>query len=194
MAVPTSDVKVVWQAFHQRLHGFILQRVKNSTDADDILQEVFIRIYQRLDTVREMDRLQSWIFQITRYAIIDYYRKADRQPHLISEQALETLVTEEDAIVFNQQMAACLRPLLDHLPDPYREAIQLTELEGMSQVEIAPVLGLSVSGMKSRVQRGRQKLKTLLQSCCQLELDVIGNVVEYEMKDVSMCRSCGLVE
>ncbi|AKG21571.1 RNA polymerase sigma factor SigZ [Calothrix sp. 336/3] len=194
MAATTSDVKAIWQEFHQRLRGFILQRVNNPTDTDDILQEVFVRIYQRLTTVRESDRLQSWVFAIARNAIIDYYRKVDRQPELTSVTALETLAMDEDPEVFNQQMAGCLRPLLEHLPAPYREAVQLAEFEGITQAAIAKELGISLSGMKSRVQRGRQKLKDLLQTCCEIELDAMGNVIEYEMKNLSMCRSCGLTK
>lgn len=194
MAATTNEVNAIWQEFHQRLRVFISQRVNNPADADDILQEVFVRIYQRLATIRESDRLQSWIFQITRNAIIDYYRKVARQPEFTTEAALETLAMDEDPAVFNQQMAGCLRPLLEHLPEPYREAVQLAELEGMSQSAIAQELGISLSGMKSRVQRGRQKLKALLQTCCQIELDATGNVIEYEMKDLPMCRSCGLAE
>jgi RNA polymerase sigma-70 factor (ECF subfamily) len=194
MATSTSDLKTVWQEFHQRLRGFILKRVHNPADVDDILQEVFVRIYQRLTTIRDTDRLQSWIFQIARNAIIDYYRKAARQPKFTSEDALNTLAMDDAQEVFNQEMASCLRPLLEHLPVPYREAVQLAELEGMTQSAIAQELGISVSGMKSRVQRGRQKLKELLQTCCQIELDAVGNVIEYEIKDMPMCRSCGLAK
>jgi len=66
----------------------------------------------------------------------------------------------------------------------------------LSNVEqaIAQELGISVSNMKSRVQRRRQKLKELLQTCCQLQMDAVGNVIEYEMKDIPMCRSYGLAE
>lgn len=194
MMTPTSDIKTVWQAFHQRVQGFIWHKVNNPADADDILQDVFIRISQNLTTVRDSDRLQSWIFQITRNAIIDYYRKVDRQPQFTSEDALETLTGDEDAVVFNREMASCLHPLLDYLPAPYREAVKLTEFEGKTQRSSAQALGISVSGIKSRVQRGRQKLKELLQTCCQIELDIVGNVIEYEMKDTSMCRSCGLTK
>ncbi|PMB52916.1 RNA polymerase sigma factor SigZ [Fischerella thermalis CCMEE 5201] len=194
MATTTNDVKAIWQEFHQRLRGFVLQRVNNPADADDILQEVFVRIHQHLTTVRASDRLQSWIFAITRNAIIDYYRKVERQPGFTSEAALETLAVDEDPEIFNQQMASCLRPLLEHLPEPYREAVHLAELEGMTQAAIAQELGISLSGMKSRVQRGRQKLKDLLQTCCQIEMDATGNVIEYEMKDLPMCRSCGLTK
>lgn len=194
MAAKTSEIKVIWQEFHQRLRSFILQRVNNPADADDILQEVFVRIYQHLTTIQDSDRLQSWIFQITRNAVIDYYRKVARQPQFTSETTLETWVMDENPEIFNQQMAGCLRPLLEHLPEPYREAVQLSELEGMTQAAIAQELSISLSGMKSRVQRGRQKLKVLLQNCCQIEMDTAGNVIEYEMKDLPMCRSCGLAE
>ncbi|OLP18484.1 RNA polymerase sigma factor SigZ [Leptolyngbya sp. 'hensonii'] len=194
MATPTSDLKPIWQEFHRRLRGFIQQRVKHPADADDILQEVLIRIHQHLATMRDTDRLQSWVFQITRNAIIDYYRKAGRQPEFTSENVLETLAMEGEPVVFNQEMAGCLRPLLQHLPAPYREAVQLAELDGLTQRAIAQKLGMSVSGIKSRVQRGREKLRALLQTCCQIELDAVGNVIEYEMKDMPMCRSCGLAE
>ncbi|MBW4667333.1 MAG: RNA polymerase sigma factor SigZ [Cyanomargarita calcarea GSE-NOS-MK-12-04C] len=194
MVSTTSGVKAVWQEFHQRLRGFITQRVNNPADVDDILQEVFVRIYQRVTTLRDTERLESWIFQITRNAIIDYYRKAYHQPEFTTEDALEVLAIDEDPVVFNQQMAACLRPLLEHLPEPYRKALQLAEFEGRTQKAIAQELGISLSGMKSRVQRGRQKLKELLQTCCQLQMDAVGNVIEYEMKDIPMCRSCGLAE
>jgi RNA polymerase sigma-70 factor (ECF subfamily) len=192
MATTTSDQKAIWQEFHQRLRGFIAQRVNNPADVDDILQEVFVRIYQRLTTVRNSDRLGSWIFQIARNAIIDYYRKAYRQHEFTTEDLLESQAIDEDPVVFNQEMAACLRPLLEQLPEPYREAVKLAELEGMTQRAIAEELGISLSGMKSRVQRGRQKLKELLQTCCQIQMDAVGNVIEYEMKDISMCHSCGL--
>ncbi|MBW4622370.1 MAG: hypothetical protein KME17_23820 [Cyanosarcina radialis HA8281-LM2] len=91
-------------------------------------------------------------------------------------------------------MASCLRPLLEYLPASYRQAVQLADLDGMTQRAIAQELGISLSGMKSRVQRGRQKLKELLQTCCQIELDAVGNAIDYEMNDLSMCRSCGLAE
>lgn len=83
--------------------------------------------------MQDTDRLQSWIFQITRNAIFDYYRKASRQPQLVPEAALATLMMEDDSVVFNQQMADCLRPLLEYLPQHYREAVQLVELDGMPQ-------------------------------------------------------------
>jgi RNA polymerase sigma-70 factor (ECF subfamily) len=160
--------------------------VNNPADVDDILQEVFVRIYQRSITVRNSDRLQSWIFQSARNAIIAYYRKAYRQHEFTTEYPLEPQAIDEDPAVFNQQMAACLSPLLEQLPEPYRKAVQLAELEGMTQMAIAQKLGISVSGMKSRVQRGRQKLRDLLQNCCQIQIDAVGNVIQYEMKDMSI--------
>jgi len=193
MATMTKDLNAIWREFHQRLHDFIARRVKSSMEADDIFQDVFMRIHQHLTTVQDSERLGSWIFQITRHAIIDHYRKGYRQHELMTDDELEALaVDEEDPMAFNQKMAACLRPLLERLPESYREALQLVELDGLTQQAAARRLGLSVSGMKSRVRRGRHKLKELLQTCCQIEMDSVGNIIEYEMKDLPMCRSCGL--
>lgn len=194
MATTTSDLKEIWQAFHQRLRGFIAQRVHNPDDVDDILQEVFLKIYQQLTGVRNTERLGSWIFTIARNAIIDHYRKAYRHREFTTEDSLEPEFIAEDPAVFNQQMAACLHPLLAHLPETYREALQLVEFEGLTRAKVAEELGISLSGMKSRVQRGRQKLKDLLQTCCEIEIDAVGNAIDYEMKNISMCRSCGLAK
>lgn len=194
MATTTSDLKTIWQEFQQKLRGFIAQRVNNPADVDDILQEVFVKIHQQLASVTNTERIGSWIFTIARNAIIDHYRKAYRHRELSTDNSLEAEFLAEDPIVFNQQMAACLRPLLVHLPETYREALQLVEFEGLTQRKVAEELGISVSGMKSRVQRGRQKLKDLLQTCCEIQIDAVGNAIDYEMKNISMCRSCGLAK
>jgi RNA polymerase sigma-70 factor (ECF subfamily) len=194
MVTTTTDLPEIWKEFHRRLRGFIAQQVNNPADVDDILQDVFLRIHQRLGTLRDSDRLGSWIFQIARHTIIDYYRKAYRQHELPSENIPEVSTTDEDTRFFHQQMAGCLRPLLSQLPETYREAVARVELEGLTQKQVAEALGISISGMKSRVQRGRQKLKTLLETCCEIQLDTVGNAIDYEIKDLTLCRTCGLVK
>ncbi|NCJ07887.1 RNA polymerase sigma factor SigZ [Synechococcales cyanobacterium C] len=188
-----SDLIALWQAFHDRLYRFIQQRVQNPTDADDILQEVFLRIHHRLSTVRDRDRLVSWIFQIARHAVIDYYRAAAKQREVTNEQEIDLAAspwTEEEAVAtLNQELATCLQPMLKALPASYQKAIALVELEGMTQKAAAEQLGLSLSGAKSRVQRGRQKLKAMLLQCCEIQRDRLGNVIDYQAKATASCGS-----
>jgi RNA polymerase sigma-70 factor (ECF subfamily) len=80
-----------------------------------------------------------------------------------------------------------MRPLVSRLPDKYREALELTEFEGLSQVAAAERLGLSTSGMKARVQRARGQLRDLLLDCCQVELDRRGGVAAFR----SRAGGCG---
>jgi RNA polymerase sigma-70 factor, ECF subfamily len=186
-----KEMTDLWQTFHDRLHQFIRQRVQNPADADDIVQEVFLRIHQRLSTLKEPDRLVPWMFQIARNAVIDYYRSPLRRREIpLADQVEQPLSDSQDdhEPSLHRELASCLRPFLANLPDTYRIPLQLVELQGMTQRKVASQLALSISGAKSRVQRGRQKLKALLLQCCEVQLDQVGNVISYQSRKAG-CRA-----
>ncbi len=83
------------------------------------------------------------------------------------------------------ELAGCLRPMIDRLDTTYREALVLVELDRLTHRAAAERLGLSLSGMKSRVQRGRRRLKRLLRECCIIELDRRHRVVDYAVREGS---------
>lgn len=194
------DTHAIWSEFGHRLRAFIRQRVRTEEDADDILQEVFLRVHRHAGGVSQSDRLTSWLFQVTRNAIVDYYRAPARreQPEsIVGEAALERpdAATSEpepdlDSVQARQELASCLRPMVDRLPPLYREAVALVDLSGLPQTEAAGQLGLSVSGMKSRVQRGRRGLKEILVACCPVQLDGGGRVVDFD-RPHARCSHCG---
>jgi RNA polymerase sigma-70 factor (ECF subfamily) len=195
----TPTVEEVWHELHDRLHAFISRRVRRPEDADDILQEVMLRIHRHGADLEDVDRVTSWVYRITSNAIADYYRKPARR-ELPSGEATDIpesvappppgIWAEPDAAELRAELSGCLRPFTARLPESYREAIELTEFQGISQVEAAGRLGLSVSGMKTRVQRGRGQLKDLLLDCCHIELDTRGGVADYRSKRGS-CSTCG---
>jgi RNA polymerase sigma-70 factor (ECF subfamily) len=88
-------------------------------------------------------------------------------------------------------LLASFRRMITELPEPYREAVQLTELEGLTQQELATRLGISLSGAKSRVQRGRAMLKDMLLECCRFEFDRRGGIVGCEPRKKAACKECG---
>lgn len=191
----------IWAEFGHQLRGFITRRVDNAADADDILQEVFLRIHQHRDSVQQADRLGAWLFQVTRNAIADHYRAPVRRREVIAGASADLELAasghddgahEEEAAreadQANRELATCLRPIIERLPEIYREAVVLADLDGLTQREVAERLGLSVSGAKSRVQRGRQAIKAMLQECCQIQVDAGGRVTGYEVQS-SSCRS-----
>lgn len=172
----TQPLENLWDQYCRRLLAFIRQRVSNDADAEDILQEVFIRIHRNLCCASEWNKPESWIYTVTRNLIIDYYRRRRDWAEIP-----ETLITEVD---FEEpdaeaQLALSLRETIDVLPEPYRQALIMTEYQGLSQKELAEKLGLSYSGAKSRLQRARLKLRDLLLACCHFELDRRGRIIDY---------------
>ena len=197
-----QPMQQIWTDFGHQLRGFIARRVDNAADADDILQDVFLRIHQHGNSVQRTDRLGAWLFQVTRNAIADHYRAPERRREVIASAGIEPEIdrrddaaqaaeAERDAVQANRELATCLRPIIDRLPEIYRDAVVLADLERITQREVAGRLGLSVSGAKSRVQRGRQAIKAMLQDCCRIQLDAGGRVTGYEMQSASCAEGTG---
>ena len=185
----------VWSELRANIRGFVGRRVRQPADVDDIVQRVFLQVHRALPTLRDSDRLHAWVYQTTRRAIADYYRApshtrevpagaaVDLAPH-VADTADD--VADESAL---QELSTCLKPLISSLGPADREALQLVEFEGVTQVEAAERLGLSVSGMKSRVQRARLHLRTALDECCRIALDRRGGIISYEAR-TDQCGTC----
>lgn len=164
---PSVQTEDVWEEFRERLLIFIKRHVRDDALAEDILHDVFIKIHKNLGSVRDGKGLKSWMYQITRNTIIDYYRGREK----VAERPREFVAKESgsDSVLALQDISHCLQSLLEHLPEKYREAVVACDVEGRSQKAFAEQAGLSLSGAKSRVQRGRAMLKASLQQCCQCE-------------------------
>jgi len=171
-----ATTEEIWTAFRQRLYSYVRARSRSSQDAEDILQDVFVKVHLRLETLEDDTRLTSWLHRVTHNTIVDHYRKKTAPP---TDQEPPGAL-EDDSPIAEQRLAPFLRDLIDDLPAIYREALTLTELEGLSQNEMGNRLGLSTSGAKSRVQRGRAMVREQLLDCCHIELDRRRHVIEYE--------------
>ena len=171
----TFDLESAWTDAASKLRGYIRSRVADHAAAEDILHDVFLKAHARAAQLQSIDNLAGWLFMITRNAVIDHYRTV--RPH---EEFPEHLPAAEDdpADETSEAMRNAFRRMVFELPEPYREALVLTEFEGLTQKALAGRLGISISGAKSRVQRGREKLKATLLECCQLEFDRRGNVLD----------------
>jgi RNA polymerase sigma-70 factor (ECF subfamily) len=200
-AIMTKTTQELWQLVHDGLHAFIAKRVNDQGHVEDILQDVFVRVHRQMDRVNDPRRIISWIYQITRNAIIDHYRKPGRQREIpsglsaelegIDEVAQTSTATHPgDMAEPRAELAACLRPMIERLPQDYRDAITLVEIDGLTQQAAATQMGLSLSGMKSRVQRGRAQLKQMLDDCCLIELDRRKGVIDYQSRRAD-CNLCG---
>lgn len=167
-----------WQQFSSKLKNYLLQRVSDEQIADDLLQETFIRIHRKLDDITDTDHVSSWLLQIARNSIIDHYRAAARNQDE-STAFIESETDDEERNV-NEMVMGWLPDMTAQLPATYREAVELCKLQRIPQQQIADHLGISLSGAKSRIQRGRKKLKQLVFDCCLFKWDRRGNILGYQ--------------
>jgi RNA polymerase sigma-70 factor (ECF subfamily) len=197
MPVSTSSAPAdeLWTVLHERLRGFVGRRIGDPHAADDVAQEVLLRLHRSLGDLRLEDRLDAFAYRIARNAIIDHYRSRASAKEIPA--APDDLVTRIDADgdtdqdlnegQGRQELARCLAPLIRQLPEPYREALTLTDLGKLSQVEAARVAGLSVPGMKTRVQRARAQVHELLTGCCDVALDDGRRIAEVQRTGPCAC-------
>ena len=178
-----ATVEQAWMTFHTPLLQFVRRRVADKASAEDILQDVFLKAHTHIDTLSDTAKLQSWLYQLTRNAVIDHYRRT-RVTVTISEDVPAFVQEDENDAV--AQLTPAVKAMVAELPDIYHEALRLTEYEGLTQKELAERLGISVSGAKSRVQRARQMLRQMLLDCCHFELDRRNAIISYQPR----CACC----
>jgi len=178
-----SAARGAWQELEGKLRPFVARRVQSPTDTDDVLQDIFLRMQRGLPALREDERFGPWVYQVARNAVADHWRTTMRRPLVSSETASEPVCDApnlDEADEVERELARYMALFVAMLPSPYREALTLTELEGLTQKDAAVMLGLSLSGMKSRVQRGRRHLRKALEDCCYIALDARGRVMSCE--------------
>jgi RNA polymerase sigma-70 factor (ECF subfamily) len=173
-AARRDPVGPAYVALRDGLRHFIRRRVAED-HVDDLVQEVFLRMQEHADALRDEERLAAWAYRIARNVIVDHHRRDHAR---VAREEVAVEADERDANV-NEIVAGWLRPMLALLPDEYAEALELVELEGLTQKELAERAGISLSGAKSRVQRARQMLEGVVRACCDLEQDVRGNVIGF---------------
>jgi RNA polymerase sigma-70 factor, ECF subfamily len=163
-----------------QIRPFVERRVAPA-DVDDVMQEILERVHSGVDALDDDTRFVAWLHRVARNAIIDHHRRGGRRDAKHDAFAAEQRddgagAADPDAVA---SLSVFVRAFIEMLPSPYREALQLTELDGLTMREAAEREDVSVSGMKSRVQRGRRLLRELFEACCEIALDARGRVVEY---------------
>lgn len=173
----------LWQRFGADLTAFVRRRVAPD-DAEDVVQDIFVRIHDKLPQLEDETRVAGWVHRIARNAIADHHRRARPTQALLEEPAAEP--APEDAAA-EKEVAGWLRGFIEELPEAQRDALERTELGGLSQKALAEELGLSPSGARTRVQRARTALKDKLLRCCHVELDRRGTVIDYRSRRSDCC-------
>lgn len=180
----TADRAVTWDGFTRRVTGFVRGRVDPGA-VDDVVGEVLLKLVRHRDALESADDPSAWVTRVAANAVTDHHRRRAAERRLLERAAREPDVTvlEDASDPLPPDLAECLEPFLATLPAPYAEALRLTDLEGRTQADAARALGLSVSGMKSRVQRARAQLREALLACCEFELDRRGRVIDVQRRE-----------
>jgi len=179
------NIESIWQGYSVQLKRFLAGRVSDPADVDDLLQEILIKTHRSVSSLKSSDKLKPWLYQLAANTVADFYRKKGRQRPLDADDLWygEHNETETD------QFSECMLPFVDALPDDTSTLLRAVDIDGRPQKEIAAELGISYSTLKSRVQRGRGRLRSLLEECCHFELDRHGNIVSYQQRPGS-CKGC----
>ncbi|MCO6486926.1 MAG: RNA polymerase sigma factor SigZ [Phaeodactylibacter sp.] len=177
------EAEAIWIKVQAKLKAFVRAKIRDEASADDVLQEIFLKMHQNLHQLREEEKAEYWLFRIAQNAVNDHFR--ERKTLSKPAPSPEAPLTEKEKQIqaLTEEVSQWLPFMLELLPGKYRQALYLTEVEGISQRELAEKLGISYSGAKSRVQRGREKLRDIVLQCCEVATDKYGNVLGYQPRE-----------
>ena len=171
-----GDLHTLWRVNEVRLRKYVSRRVRDRSAVEDIIQDVYVKALQKFSTISSPEHGDNWLFRITVNTVIDYYRHPQSSTGLPEDLAFPELHSDEVT-----ELACCLRPMIETLPAKYKEAVIMSELDGLPQREVARHSGISLSGAKSRVQRGREQLEQAIRRCCDIKVEKNG-IVGYEQR------------
>lgn len=180
-----TTVEQAWHEYQRKLFSFIRSKVDSSEDAEDILNDVFASLIKKAGDNDNPNNIASWLYRVTRNRIVDYYRTKKR-----FEELPEDLATESEGSNIVGQLSSCMLPMIKALPKTYQQPLILSEIEGKKYKEVAEELGLTLSAVKSRILRGREKLHKSMISCCTFYRNHAGNIVDYEQNGSNSCDDC----
>lgn len=188
MTDTTSDIDKIYVAIRNSLRNYIRRRVGEEI-ADDLLHDIFVKAQAAINTNHAPKNLPGWLYAAARTTIIDYYRANNMIRDQIDENMSEIPDDDDDTVI--QELATCIKPLIEELPDKYRDTLIATDIENKTMQSVAHEHGLSVSAIKSRASRGRVMLKEKLLGCCHVEMQN-GRLTDYHHHSLSKCGDlCG---
>ena len=171
----------LWFDLYGEVKKFVAKRVRCTAAVEDIVQNVFLKVYVNLAQVADPTKIKPWVYQIARNSIVDYYRS--RMHKTVVWEEGEVGAAEDSAETdFSQEVLICMKEAIPKLPAVYQDALTLT-LGGLTHKQVSERLGISLSAAKSRIQRGRERLRRKLTECCHIEADLYGNIVDFAVKE-----------
>lgn len=171
-----DQISGFWDGYKDALRNYIYKIVKDGDTANELSHEVLMKVYSSCCSGRPIRNIRSWLFQIAYNTCMDHFKKSGRTSELKSD-----IVEDEENLVY-REAAEFIAPLLQLLPKKYAEPLQLSDIGGMKQQEVAEKLGLSHTAVKTRIHRGRKLLKDQITECFHVEVDQSGQLTAFQVK------------
>ncbi|HYW68851.1 MAG TPA: sigma-70 family RNA polymerase sigma factor [bacterium] len=175
------DFDEVFKTYENPIHGYVLKMVGDETTADDLTQEIFVKVHRKLGSFEGKSKLSTWIYRIATNACLDHFRSSAHKRGKTTISLEEGLGPEDaracndstriDDEVVRDEMGGCVREYVDALPGNYRAVIVLHDFQGLKNREIAEIMGCSLDTAKIRLHRARRRLEASLQSGCEFYRD-----------------------
>jgi RNA polymerase sigma-70 factor (ECF subfamily) len=177
------NIENLWKNVYGKIFGYVSKHVKDLDETNDIIQNTFIKVREHIDELKHPGKAEQWMFRIAQNSMYDYFREKKKESEL--QKNLQISIQNDgneanESIIKTQNLSDYAGFISNSLPEKYRIAVYMADIEGKSMKEVATALDLSVSGAKSRVQRGRKMIKELILQCCQVQTDVYGNIIDYK--------------
>lgn len=153
---------------------YLERYVGNRTIAEDLQQETLVRIAKGLPAFAGRSSLKTWAFSIASRVAADYFRQPDRQAQIVDLDEVGEVADPEPEIngrLIEDEMNRCVRQVIDSLPDTYRSALILHDLEGLSAEQVAQICDCTLANAKIRIHRARGRLKEALNQACSFYHD-----------------------
>jgi RNA polymerase sigma-70 factor, ECF subfamily len=157
----------IYEAFARRILNFVLRMVNSQEEAEDLTQETFVAVYQKLGSLKDNSKFEPWLFRIARNFVYQRYR--ERTPSMVSVDALDEngrIVTQvadarknPDEAFQSGELDDIVAEVIDGLPEKYREVFVLSALQGLSYQQIADIVGHSLPSVKTDIHRARLEVR-----------------------------------
>lgn len=174
-----NDYKAIWEENKTHLLNFIKTKVKDFDTAEDILQEVGIKLYKNLTEKPVIKNPKTWLFQVARNTVVDHYRKEKKHLYKTDEPALIDLASEISEPCVCDLSGYVIQ---EYMSEEYGVPLYLSDIEQIPQNEIAKILNLNLATTKSRIQRARKQLKNLVSEYVDITFNDRGEIVDFQLK------------
>jgi len=184
-----SPLQGIAQQFRAEIFAYIKSKVSDPAIAEDLTQETFVKVGRALAKGATPEHFRGWLYQIARNTIIDFLVESRRfvplEDSALNREASNSEASDPDDGEFRKSLFSYTLNVIDTFPVEDREALVLTEIDGLSREELAAELKISLTAAKSRVHRARAKLRKAIEKCCRLVTDPYGRVIDWQNVDRS---------